>query len=168
MHKLWLIYTWVIRIGTFWLPDAPLFMKIRGALYAVGLKKCGKNFQVAHNVILNTLPKISIGNNVYFAPGCVVLGGGDIEIGNNVLFGPMCLISANNHIFNGEHFLSDVALGNVFVADNCWIAGNCSLLMGTHVKEKSLLAAGSVCNKELEFAQAVYGGIPVKYLKKVE
>jgi acetyltransferase-like isoleucine patch superfamily enzyme len=168
MHKLWLIYAWIIRTGTFCLPDAPLFMRMRGALYAVGLKKCGKNFQVPHNVILNTLPKISIGNNVCFGPGCVLLGGGDIEIGNNVLIGPMCLISANNHTFNGEHFLSGVSLGSVIVADNCWIAGNCSLLMGTHVKKKSLLAAGSVCNKKLEEEQSVYGGVPVKYIKKVE
>jgi hypothetical protein len=33
------------------------------------MPSCGSNFQVAHNVILNSIEGLAVGNNVYLAMG---------------------------------------------------------------------------------------------------
>lgn len=153
---------------TFFLPDVSIFQRFRGWLYSFGMKHCGKNFKVSANVILNRLEKLDVGNNVYFASGCFLAGGGDVIIGNNVLFGPNVNIAAANHRFNGESFTSEYIFGKVIVEDNCWIGGNVSLLMGTHIPKSSVVGAGAVCNKNYEIPFSLIGGIPAKIIKRIQ
>lgn len=92
-HKLSLIYAWSVRTLFFFLPDFPLFMRFRGWLYGVGMEKCGRNFQVAHSAVLNSLDRIKVGDNVYIANFCSLIPNGLIEIGSNTLFGPGVVVS---------------------------------------------------------------------------
>ena len=85
-HKVLLVYSWFVRTVLFFLPDFPLFMRFRGWLYGLGMKKCGKDFQVTHSAVLNTIDMIVVGDNVYIANFCSLIANGVIEIGDNVLF----------------------------------------------------------------------------------
>jgi acetyltransferase-like isoleucine patch superfamily enzyme len=165
--KLKIIYSWFVRQMTIWLPDVPIFQSFRGFLYSLAMKKCGARFRVCHNVILNRLELLEVGSNVYFAPGCVVAGGGDIVIGDNVLFGPNVVIAAANHKFDGVSFVNGYFFGKVVIADNCWIGANVSLLMGTSIPASSIVGAGSVCNKNLETPFSVYAGNPIRFIKSL-
>ncbi|MFZ5973683.1 MAG: acyltransferase [Bacteroidota bacterium] len=166
--KLKLFYCWLVRLATAWLPDVPVFQSFRGALYAVAIKKCGTRFRVCHNVIINRPELLEVGDNVYFAPGCVIAGGGEIRIGSNVLFGPNVVIAAANHKFDGTSFVNGYVFGKVVVADNCWIGANVSLLMGTNVPASCIVGAGSVCNKRFEAPFALYAGNPAKFVKTLK
>ena len=83
-HKLLLLYAWFIQSLLFFMPDYPLLMRFRGFLYGLGMKSCGRNFQVAHSAIINTLEGLSVGDNVYVANYSVILSKG-VDIGDNVL-----------------------------------------------------------------------------------
>ena len=70
----------------FFFPDIPLIMRFRGFLYSLGMPSCGSNFQVAHNVTLNSIEGLTVGNNVYLAMGNIIYAHGKAIIGNNVMF----------------------------------------------------------------------------------
>lgn len=166
-HKLLLIYTWIIKTLLCFLPDIPQIMRFRGWLYSFGLKKCGRNFQVAHNVILNTLESISVGDNVYIAMTTIFLGGGDVEIGDNVMVGPGCLVTAGNHTFlNGSYRYGPSKMEKIKIGKNSWIGGHCVILPGTNFPESSIAAANSVLTKKLkDRGVGIYGGIPAQIIK---
>ena len=103
-HKWLLLYAWLVRTLLFFLPDFPLFMRFRGWLYGLAMKKCGRNFQVAHSVILNGLDLLSVGKNVYIANNCNVILNGELRIGDEVMFGPGVLVSTGNHQFDGYSY----------------------------------------------------------------
>jgi acetyltransferase-like isoleucine patch superfamily enzyme len=165
--KLKLFYGWIVRVGTGWMPDIPVCQSFRGWMYSFAMKKCGFRFRVCHNVILNRLELMEVGNNVYFGPGSVVSGGGDIIIGDNVLVGPNVVFSAANHKFDGKTFVNGYVFGKIIVGNDVWIGSNVSLLMGAVIPDSSIVGAGSVFNKSFEKPFSLYAGVPATYIKSI-
>jgi acetyltransferase-like isoleucine patch superfamily enzyme len=165
--KFAIIYGWFIRFFTFFFPEIPFFQAVRGYLYSFAMKKCGSNFKVSYNVVLNRLELLEVGDNVYFACGCVVVGGGKIKIGSNVLFGPNVVLAAANHKFDGKTFLNGYEFGEIVIEDNSWIGANVSLLMGTHIPASSVVGAGTVCNKKFNEPYSLIAGVPARCIKDI-
>src|SRR5690606_21976812 len=101
--KISILYSWFIKSTTYFLPNHPLFMRFRGFLYSIMMKKCGKDFQVASSVTINSLTGLEVGNNVYIAHNNVIIGT-QVIIGDEVIIGPNCIISSGNHGFDGKSF----------------------------------------------------------------
>lgn len=93
-----------------------------------------------------------------------------IKIGNN------CLIAANTQIIDGNGH--QLCMSNpidrlnlkdegreIIIEDNVWIAANCIILGGTHIKEGSVITAGSVVKGVIE-KSSIYGGNPAILIKK--
>lgn len=159
-HSISIIYAWLVRTTMFFIPDSPFFMRIRGAAYSLGMKKCGKNLQVSSSAYFNSLSDLKIGSNVYIAHNTVIIGK-DITIGDNVLIGPNCVISGGNHQFSNESFrFSDSTVEPVTIHDGSWISANCTITGGAVLPSKSILAAGAVLTKKHTHEKAVYKGIP--------
>lgn len=163
--KLLILYSWFIRMITFFFPDIPIVQTFRGWLYSFGMKKCGKRFRPSYDVVLNRLEKMEVGDNVYFACGCVVTGGGEVIIGDNVLFGPNVVISAANHKFDGTSFTKRYDFGKVTVGSNSWIGGNVSLLKDTCIPHTCIVGAGSVCTKVFTIPFSLIAGVPAQIIK---
>lgn len=166
-HKLKLLYSWFVYSIMFIMPDIPIIMRCRGFFYGLGMIKCGKNFQVTHSVILNTLEKISIGDNVYIANYSQLLANGKIEIKDNVLIGPNVIISSGNHKYEKGKISKTSYQQNVIINENSWISANCTIVGGGSLPIGSILAANSVCNEKLKNLppNSLYGGVPAKYIK---
>lgn len=163
--KFLILYSWFIKSVTFFFPDVPIFQRFRGWLYSFGMKKCGSRFRPSHNVVLNRLDKLEVGNNVYLACGCVVTGGGDVFIGDNVLFGPNVVVSSANHKFDGVSFTKEYSFGSVTIESNAWIGANASLLKDTIIPHTSIVGAGSVCNKRFDKPFSLIAGTPARIIK---
>lgn len=159
------MYSWFVRTLTFFLPDIPLFMRLRGALYSVMMKQCGKDFQVTSTAIINSLAGFSVGHHVYIAQNTVLIGP-DITIGNEVIIGPNCVVSGGNHLHNGKSYRFSKSLAApVLIEEGCWIGGNCSVLAGSILPKGSVLAAGSVLDKSFSEPRALYAGVPARLVK---
>lgn len=164
--KISILYSWLVRTITILLPNIPVFMRFRGFLYSLMMKQCGKNFQVTSSAILNPLAGIAVGDHVYIAHNTVVLGVA-VEIGNEVLIGPNCIISANNHSYLGTSYrFGKAVVKPVKIGNGSWVAGNCSVLAGSALPARSILAAGAVLSKKYEEEGSIYGGVPAVFLKK--
>ena len=133
MHKIKLLYSWLIHILLFGLPDIPVIMRFRGLCYGIAMKHSGRNFQVAHSALLNSLEKISVGNNVYIANYSSFLANGSITIGDNTLIGPGVVVSSGNHIIQNGIMLKKSDKKPVVVGANCWIAANCTIVGGGYI-----------------------------------
>lgn len=165
MVRISIIYSWFVRTITLLLPNMPIFMRFRGFLYSLMMKKCGKNFQPSATVIFNSLAGLSVGNNVYIAHNVVVIGT-DITIEDEVLIGPNCVISGGNHTFsNGSYRFGKSQMIPVVIRKGSWIAGNCTVTGGSILPAQSVLAAGAVLNKPMEQERSLYAGTPAKLIK---
>lgn len=168
-HKFLLIYSWFVRMILFFFPDIPFIMRFRGFLYSLGMKKCGRNFQVAHNVIINSLEGLTVGDNVYFAMNSVFFTYFHVDIGDDVMFGPGCLLTSGNHTFyNGSYRYGISENKSVNVGSGSWIAAHCVVLPGASLPARSVLAAGAVLTDKLSLQEedAIYAGVPASLLKK--
>ncbi len=161
-HKLLLIYSWFIRTLFYFFPDIPFFMKIRGFFYGLGMKKCGKNFQVTHSVILNSLENFIVENNIYIANNCNFIATACIVIKDNVIFGPSVVMASGNHSFLDNSFRYGKPIPKkIVIEEGCWIASNTTIVAGSRVPRFSIVGAGSVYNiAEPESEKALYSGVP--------
>ncbi len=142
-------------------------MRFRGGLYALMMQKCGKNFQVTSSVIINSLARLQVGDHVYIAHNSVIMGT-NIIIENEVLIGPNCVISSSNHTLSSSSFrFGPLKEKGVLLKQGSWVAANCSVVGGSELPEKSILAAGSVLTQKFTEAEMVYGGVPAKKIGTV-
>src|SRR5690606_2007807 len=139
--KISILYSWLIKTLTYFLPNHPLFMRLRGYLYSLMMKNCGKDFQVASTVTINSLTGLEVGNHVYIAHNCVLIGT-NIKIGNYVIIGPNSIVSSGNHTLqNGSFRYGKSKVKEVIIEDGSWVSGNCSIIGGAILPSQSILAA---------------------------
>lgn len=167
-HHFALIWYWVVKTATDWLPDAPLFMRLRGWLYGLPMRRRGKDFQVASSVRLNGLDNISVGDHVYIAPGAVLLAGCDITIEDEVMIAPYAVITDGNHTaLDGSYRFAPVNYAPVFVGRGSWIAANCTVLSGVHIGRGVVIAANSAVTHAVPDGCLV-GGVPARVIRAPE
>lgn len=171
-HKLLLLYSWFVRTLLIWLPDIPFIMRFRGWLYGLGMKSCGKNFQVAHSVDFKCLDQMVVGDNCLLGNGVIFLGSGKIIIEDEVLVGPHCVLASGNHAFlNGSYRYAHGKCSSIFLKFGCWIGANCTILPGAILPKGSVLAAnsclGSIKNQEDFPDYSLYAGNPARFIKSV-
>lgn len=135
-----------------------------------------------------SLAKISIGKNVRICSSVRFIGNGQISIGDNTWIGPQSLISSSApsavviganidiaprvFIGNGSHEVDPNGLhsagkgitGDITIEDGAWIGTGCIVLLNVKIGRKSIIAAGSVVNKDIE-ENIIAGGIPCKTIK---
>ncbi|HVI48422.1 MAG TPA: acyltransferase [Chitinophaga sp.] len=166
--RLSILYSWLVRTLTLLLPNVPVCMRFRGFLYSLMMKRCGRDFQVTSTAILNSLSGLSVGDHVYIAHNCVLIGV-DIEIGDKVLIGPNCIISSGNHTYLDDAYrFGKSEVRPARIGNGSWIAGNCSIVGGAGLPPKSVLGAGSVLNKAFTEERGLYAGAPAGFIKKLQ
>lgn len=166
MKKLLLLYSWLVFLFTSFLPDVHFIMRFRGFLLSKGMKSCGRNFQVSRSCVIRVLENLSVGDDVYLAPGVVIFCHTNVTIGSEVLIGPNTIVTAGNHSSDGASYRFGPSICiPVYIGNGSWIAGNCSITAGSNIGEHVLVAANSVVVGSLN-PHSIYGGVPVK-LKKV-
>lgn len=165
-HKLILIYTWLVRTCFFFVPDFPFTMRIRGFFYGLGMKNCGKNFQVSNNSILKNLPSISIGEKVFIGNNSILMGSGEIEIEDEVLIGPNVVVISGNHTrIKDSYRFGKPDIGKIKIGKGSWVTSNCTIAKDSKLPSGSVLAANSFLNRIFEDENCIYGGIPAKKIK---
>lgn len=170
-RKASILYAWFIRSILFFFPDVPILMQLRGYLYSFAMRRCGKNFQVAHSAILNSISNLESGDNVYIANGATLLCGGCIELSDNILIGPGVIISSDNHQFSNidGYRTSPVKFAKVVIGEGSWLCANSVVTAGSNFPPFSILTPASVFTKNINYGydlQGIFAGNPAYRTKE--
>lgn len=128
----------------------------------------GNNVFIDNGCYFRFPSRISIGNNVSINRNCTLLlsfhfKNTEIIIGNNVRIGPSVSMFAAGHDTT-KHNLVDLA-ESIFIKDNVWIGGNCTILQGVTIHEGAVVGAGSVVTRDVP-AYKIYAGNPAREIKQ--
>lgn len=166
--KFLLLYSWVVRSMMFFLPDVPQISRIRGFLYGLGMKRCGKNLIVQHDAILRNLENMEFGDNIRISNHAILWGSGSLIIDNCVIIGPHTTLVTGNHTLSNGSFRDGEGIhGVIHLKSGSWVAANCTVCLGAVLPERSVLGANSMMNKAFKEIESVYGGVPAKFIKKI-
>lgn len=133
-------------------------------LYKCKKKTIKKAKSLGNNILINGEVYINyntyLGNNVGIN-GLRIRENGKVTIGNNVLIANGCLIMTGNHNYEGELLPVDYTniLKDVNIEDNVWIGENVTILGGVTIGEGAIIQAGSVVVKSIP-PLAIAGGNP--------
>ena len=108
-----------------------------------------------------------IGNNVGIAQNCFIQVRGKVIIEDNVIFGPNVSVFSENHIFDNPDLpvnLQGVSRKGVKIESGVWIGTRAVILDGVTVGKNSIVAAGSIVNKDVP-PYSIVGGVPAKLIK---
>lgn len=167
LYSCFLLFIRILEVIGQLLPENKFGCQVRGLMYKPFLRSCGNNFQVALNVKLENLKKISVGDNVYIGYGSWLNGHSKgIILEDNVMLGPYVTIVANNHTNECGSFRFGKGEGETIIVDrNVWLASKVSVISGSYIGKDSLIAANSVVVKDV-YSNSLYAGIPAKKIKE--
>jgi len=139
--------------------------------YVSGRRKAviGKS-KVHPTVILRQAERIIIGDNCLINHNNVLQGGkaeGRIVIGDFVHTGANVMMFAFNHEHENKGIPSiqqDYLDGDIIIENDVWIGAGSILLPGIKIGQGSIIAAGSVVNRDVP-TYSIWGGVPAKHLK---
>lgn len=134
----------------------------------------GNNVSILKNTIIectgvirNIGDGLVIGNNVGIAQNCFIQVRGKVIIGDNVIFGPNVSIFSENHIFSNLEIpinkQGESRIG-VNIESGVWIGTRSVILDGVTIGANSIVAAGSVVNRDV-LPNTIVGGVPAKLIK---
>lgn len=101
---------------------------------------------------------LTMGDNSSIGPHSYIGCSGKITIGKNVMFGPKCSLFAENHVFSDTETSiksQGVKQKGITIEDNCWIGSNVTILDGVTVGRGSVIAAGTLVNKDIPAGSVV-------------
>lgn len=129
----------------------------------------GKYTTIECSGTLQSLGKgLIIGDNVGLGThgfwGCA----GGIEIGNDVIFGNYVSLHSENHNYHNLSIpirLQGVNRRGIKIGQNCWIGAKVTILDGVIIGNGCIIAAGSVVVAGKYQDNAIYAGVPAKFIK---
>jgi acetyltransferase-like isoleucine patch superfamily enzyme len=139
-------------------------------LNPAGTITLGARSIIRENAFLQTYGgQIALGCDCTVNPFCLIQGNGGVTIGDGVLIAAHVQIFSANHSFLRDRKIrsqGETARG-VRIGNDVWIGAGCIILDGVSIGHGAVIAAGSVVTKDVE-ADAVYAGIPARFLKTRE
>ena len=118
-------------------------------------------------------PELIIGDFTFIGNGCSLLTAHSVRIGNHCLIaGEVVIRDYDGHPINysdrrNRKPISDVNIGPVIIEDDVWVGYRATILKGTKVGARSIIAAESVITRDVP-PDCVVGGNPAKIIKTLD
>lgn len=127
----------------------------------------GDNIYIGKGAILgseNNEGICTIGNNVHIGRFCKIDHTGNVDIEDGVLFSQEATIFSHSHGYNPH---SEAMPKPQRIAKYTWIGYRVTILESTtFIASSSIIAAGSIVTKQCNKSNAIYAGLPAKFIKK--
>ncbi len=110
---------------------------------------------------------ISAGERVYFNVNCVVLDVAKVTIGNDVMFAPGVQLYTATHPIDKELRKTLEYAKEIIIGNDVWIGGGSIILPGVKIGNNCVIGAGSVVTKDVPDNSMAVGN-PAKVIKKLD
>lgn len=110
---------------------------------------------------------IEVGNNFFANYNCVILDVAKVTIGENVMFAPNVSIYTAGHPIHPESRNSGYEYGiSVTIGDNVWVGGNVVITPGVKIGNNVVIGAGSVVTKDIP-DNVIAVGSPCRVIREI-
>ena len=109
---------------------------------------------------------ITIGKNVFINSDCKFQDQGGITIDDGALIGHGVVLATLNHDMDPAK-RQQLHPAPIHIGKCVWIGANATVTGGVTIGDNSIVAAGAVVTKDVP-ANVVAGGVPAKFIKKIE
>ncbi len=111
---------------------------------------------------------IELGKNVYMNFNCVILDVCKVTIGDNVMFAPNVQIYTAAHPLDAETRISGLEFGTpISIGDDTWIGGNSVVCPGVNIGKRCVIGAGSVVTKDIPDDSLAVGN-PARVIRQID
>lgn len=142
--------------------------KKRSEILKNWLKKIGENCYIEPDFFCDFGCNLTLGNNVYFNTGCIVLDSAQVEIGDYTMIGSGVQICTPEHTLDIEGRRKNLERAlPVRIGKDCWIGSGAIILPGIEIGNGTVIGVGSVVTKDIP-ENCVAVGNPCKVTKKIE
>ncbi|MCH5165131.1 MAG: sugar O-acetyltransferase [Clostridiales bacterium] len=118
--------------------------------------KLGKNFYANFNLTVLDVCEVTIGDNVFVGPNVSLLTPKH----------PLCHEDRNLYVCD-KGYVTDKEYGcPIVIGNNCWIAGNVTVLAGAKIGDGCVIGAGSVVTGEIPPNSLAYGN-PCRVVRQI-
>jgi maltose O-acetyltransferase len=117
---------------------------------------------------LRPASRISVGDNCWINDSCTFDASATITIGNGTAFGhEVALITSTHDV--GSHFYRAGTSADlpIVIGDGAWIGARAMVLPGVTVGAGSIVAAGSVVNRDIA-PDVLAAGVPAKVIRRLD
>ena len=131
------------------------------------IKKCGDNVSIHKNVYLLGFSNITIGSNVSIHPMCYIEGEGGLDIGSDVSIAHAVTIMSTSHTYEEISIPfkdQGIVYKKVSIGNNVWIGCKATILYGVDIKERVIVGAASLVNRNIPTG-VIAAGSPAKIVK---
>ncbi|MFU2122968.1 sugar O-acetyltransferase [Gallibacterium anatis] len=131
------------------------------------LGKCGDNLHINSPFFCDYGFNIEVGNNFFANYQCTILDSGKVSIGDNVMFAPnVSLYTVGHPLHYQQRNQGYEQAKEIIIEDNVWIGGSCVILGGVTIGENSVIGAGSVVTKSIPANSLAFGN-PCRVIRKI-
>lgn len=123
----------------------------------------GRGVVIKPNVLIKYPWHLTLGDYIWIGEKTWIDNLGQVTIGSNVCLSQEAYLLTGNHNYRLPHF--DLIVQPIVLEDGVWIGARAIVCPGVHCETHSVLAVGSVANKNLE-AFTIYQGNPALPIKK--
>lgn len=110
---------------------------------------------------------ISTGKNFYANHGLVILDAAPVTFGDDVMIAPGVLISTATHPLDSVKRNKGIETAKpVNIGNSVWIGMGAKILEGVNIGDNSVIAAGSLVNKDVA-PNTVVAGVPACVIKTI-
>lgn len=110
---------------------------------------------------------IEIGENFYSNHNCIILDVGKVTIGNNVMFAPNVAVYTAGHPIHPDSRNSGYEYGiPVTIGDNVWVGGNVIINPGVNIGNNVVIGSGSVVTKDIP-DNVIAAGNPCRIIREI-
>jgi acetyltransferase-like isoleucine patch superfamily enzyme len=165
----------VRQMATVWAEDAigmvirpiPGFLgfTLRFLLYKLLFARLGGYSFIYKGVYFEHCYGIDAGKNLHVSAGAVLYGRGGLKIGDDVMIGHYATIYSSQHQWDRDPSLPMIHQGHrsapVTIGDDVWIGAHVVVLPGVSIATGTVVAAGSVVNRDTT-PYSIVAGAPAK------
>lgn len=131
------------------------------------LGKVGKNIHIEQPFHCDYGKNIEVGDNFFVNYNCIILDVGKVTIGDNVMFAPNVSIYTAGHPVHPESRNTGYEYGiAITIGDNVWIGGNVVITPGITIGNNVVIGAGSVVTKDIP-DNVIAVGNPCKVIREI-
>ncbi|UZW14634.1 sugar O-acetyltransferase [Clostridium pasteurianum] len=131
------------------------------------LGKTGDNVFIEQPFHCDYGENIEVGNNFYANYNCIILDVGKVTIGENVMFAPNVSIYTAGHPIHPESRNSGYEYGfPVTIGDNVWVGGSVVINPNIKIGNNVVIGSGSVVRKDIP-DDVIAAGNPCRVIRKI-